>query len=292
MATSEKTSSEIRRLSYLDTVVGIFILYMIFYHCCLFSDMNNNLFYEYISVIFSCFMAWFFFKSGMFHRTNITVKCEFIHTLHKLWRPYTLFWCIGIVIGAIKYCNMGDTNWVHYILTPFKSTLLCGSNGGAYPMWFLITLLSVRTLAPIFFNKGRWIIFGVFGVILCLINGKCGMSFVRPYYISNFFPAMFFYGLGFNIRNKQFDVQIFFFAFVIYLISFVYPSVVDFRVNSMSIGEIPLWYIYAPAGIIVFNNFCRKIDKDVWPITNIGKDSMWWFLAHWPILNYYCPVKI
>lgn len=230
-----------KRLIYLDTAAGIFIIYMIFYHCSQFADMTNNHVFKFLQVVFSCFMAWFFFKSGMFYKRDITVKEEFIHTLRKLWRPYILFWCIGIVVEAIKYSSIGDTNWMHYVLTPFKSSLLYGGvNNGASPMWFLVTLFAVRTLSPVMLkicNGYGWAVCGVVGAILCYINGMYGWGFIHPYYISNFFPAMFFYGLGFLMKEKQFDKEIFFIALVIYAISFAWPSMVDFQANSLTRGN-------------------------------------------------------
>ena len=95
---------------------------------------------------------------------------------------------------------------------------------------------------------------------------------------------MFFYGLGFLMKEKQFDKEIFFIALVIYAISFAWPSMVDFQANSLTRGNAFLWYVYAPAAIVVFNYICKKVNYAVRPVTNIGRNSMWWFLAHWPVL--------
>ena len=48
-----------KRLIYLDTAAGIFIIYMVFYHCCQFAVMTHNHVFEFLQVVFSCFMAWF-----------------------------------------------------------------------------------------------------------------------------------------------------------------------------------------------------------------------------------------
>ena len=52
----------------------------------------------------------------------------------------------------------------------------------------------------------------------------------------------------------------------------------------MKTGSLPLWYLYAPAAIIVFNFLAHKIKTNVYPFTVIGRDSMYWFLFHWPVL--------
>ena len=86
------------------------------------------------------------------------------------------------------------------------------------------------------------------------------------------------------MKEKQFDKEIFFIALVIYAISFAWPSMVDFQANSLTRGNAFLWYVYAPAAIVVFNYICKKVNYAVRPVTNIGRNSMWWFLAHWPVL--------
>ena len=278
-----------KRITYLDTIAGVLIIYMIFMHCCQFTHMTSSFLYkDLLSKIFSCFMGWFFYKSGMFHKENVTVKVMFLRTFKKLWRPYVLFWLIGYFINIICLCLDGDNNWIHYILSPIKQTIWDGgTNGGVLPMWFLVTLLLVRAFSPItlrFLRGYGWIVCGIIGVLLCLVNSRYGYGFLHPYYVVNFFPATFFYGLGYYMKNKQFELKIFVFATCLYLISFIYPSTVDFRVNTMKSGIFPLWYVYAPAAIIVFNFLAHKIQKDVYPFTIIGRDSMYWFLFHWPVL--------
>ena len=60
---------------------------------------------------------------------------------------------------------------------------------------------------------------------------------------------------------------------------------VDFHVNSVTRGNTFLWYVYALAGIIVINCICKKSVMQFKPVTDIGRNSMWWFLAHWPVLS-------
>lgn len=271
------------RQSYLDTLAGIFICYMIFMHCLQFTNMNDSSFGNILGDIFSCFMAWFFFKSGMFHNWNISFKNEIVHMFNKLWRPYLLFWVIGLIINAICLYWDNDYNIIHYTLSPIKQTIWAGgSNAGALPMWFLVTLFIVKVFSHIIFktfNGYGWILCGVIGFLLCSY-GK-----IHPYYITNFFPAMFFYGLGNFMKEIQFKkTLIIIIASLIYIISFLYPSGVDFQSNTLCKGDFPLWYIYATSGIIIFNYVSKKLALTIYPFTYIGESSMYWYLAHWPIL--------
>ena len=281
-------SKRMKRIAYLDEVAGLFIIYMIFMHCCQFTGMTNTTFSQTLSVVFSCFMAWFFFKSGMFHKENTTVKAAFSHGLRKLGRPFLFFWCVGFFVKALCLFWDGDSNWVHYILSPFKQTVLGGgTNGGELPMWFLVTLFMVQTLSPIFLKSCKgygWIVCGAIGCTVSVINGQVGYGFLHPHYIFNFFPAMFFYGLGACMRERQFRTRYFVASLAVYILSFVFRSDVDFRVNTLVVGNLPLWYIYAPAGIVIFNYLFHKANCNLILLSSVGRDSMYWFLLHWPVL--------
>lgn len=54
----------------------------------------------------------------------------------------------------------GDTNWVHYVLTPIKQILLSGSLAGNLPLWFLPSLLAVQLIYAELHKKlqDAWII--------------------------------------------------------------------------------------------------------------------------------------
>ena len=255
-----------------------------FTHCAQFTGTFDTKICQTLSIAFSCFMPWFFFKSGMLHKDLPSPKDEFRYTLKKLWRPYVLFWCIGFVIHDLILYIDGDKYWVHYLLSPIKQTIWDGgTNNGELPMWFLVTLFGVRVLSTVVksIGGGGWIACGIIGFALCAFNE--GGS-IRPFYVVNFFPAMFFYGMGSYMKERQFGRLPLITSVIIFAASFIYPSVVDFRVNMPTIGTVPLWYIYAPAGIIIFNNIFKN-SRNVWPFTQIGRSSMFWFLAHWPVLK-------
>ena len=139
-----------QRKTYLDTVSGILLVYMMFTHCAQFTGTFDTKICQTLSIAFSCFMPWFFFKSGMLHKDLPSPKDEFRYTLKKLWRPYVLFWCIGFVIHDLILYIDGDKYWVHYLLSPIKQTICDGgTNNGVLPMWFLVTLFGVRVLSTV-----------------------------------------------------------------------------------------------------------------------------------------------
>lgn len=56
-----------KRVTYVDQVSGLLIMYMILYHCLQWSGLNyvNKTYWMFP---LSFFMFWFFYKSGMFYR--------------------------------------------------------------------------------------------------------------------------------------------------------------------------------------------------------------------------------
>lgn len=127
-----------------------------------------------------------------------------------------------------------------------------------------------------------WVVCGLAGCFFARVNVIMGFT-LHPYYVFNIFPGMFFYGLGYVMKDRQYDRNTFLVGLAIYSVSLFYPSTVDFRVNGIREGLYSLWLVYAAAGIVVFNNIARFIGK-VWPLTYIGRDSMYWFLCHWIVL--------
>lgn len=274
-----------KRNIHLDTLGGIFVLYMIFGHCCQFAQISNMDFYNILSIIFNCYMPWFFFKSGMFFSKSTTAKEIFRKSINKFFRPY----CVFMLIGYIGYCSTlflkNDTNWVHYILSPVKQCLLYnGVHSWALPLWFLVTLCIVKYIAGILLRRNL-IIIGPICIIGGYIAAHINECFLEPSTWFNIFPAIFFYWLGFLFKKVQYHIVVFVLSVVLYIISFIFPSIVSFRVNQLILGSYFLWVLYASAGIVFFNNIFKKFQLNIFPFTIIGKNSLYWFLSHWFILE-------
>lgn len=269
----------------LDTVGGVMILYMIFMHCCQFAEMMDWEVMKHLQTIFVGFMAWFFFKSGMFHHEGQGTQSVMKRMLPKLQRPYVAFSVVGYFVYCVVLWSRGDRDFIHYTLSIAKSIVLTGSYGGAMPLWFLVTLFLVKTFSPLVVDKCK-----LGGVIACGLIGCCcsyveiGQLKLQPYYFFSFFPAMFFYGLGHFLKVKQYGKLAFVLSVAVFVASFAYPSTVDFRVNHLTVGFYPLFLLYSLAAIVVFNNAAKTLGCSLWPFTQIGRQSMFWYCAHWPLL--------
>lgn len=270
----------------IDTVGGLMVLYMIFGHCYN-LDLTDWNFRYFLALTFYCFMPWFFFKSGMYHRDGLTVNETWKKTFPKLCRPYVAFSIIGFIPFLGKQWMVGDVDCVHYILSQVKEIILHSAHGGAAHLWFLVTLLLVKSFSPLVLNKlnrGGWIACGIIGWTFSWVNDNLvELSFV-PEYLMNLFPGMFFYGLGYTMRTRQYDKHIFWLSIAIFLLAYIYPSNLSFKANRMLWGSYPLFLIYASAAIVMFNNLAKIIGRNVWLLTSMGRDSMYWYCAHWMLL--------
>ena len=83
---------------------------------------------------------------------------------------------------------------------------------------------------------------------------------------------------------KQYGKLAFVLSVAVFVASFAYPSTVDFRVNHLTVGFYPLFLLYSLAAIVVFNNAAKTLGCSLWPFTQIGRQSMFWYCAHWPLL--------
>lgn len=65
-----------KRLMSMDVLAGIMILYMVIMHVMQWAELQDTVLFYNLSVVFGCFMPWFFFKGGIF--LNITVILNYL----------------------------------------------------------------------------------------------------------------------------------------------------------------------------------------------------------------------
>ena len=131
---------------------------------------------------------------------------------------------------------------------------------------------------------GGWVTCGFIGWALSYVNENMIDLSMVPDYFMNIFPGIFFYGLGYSMRTRQYDKRVFWVAIIIFLLAYAYPSHVGFKTNKLLLGVYPLHLIYSAAAIIMFNNIAKYIGRSVWPLTQIGRESMYWYCVHWVLL--------
>lgn len=274
-------SSIIKRQSHLDTISGILILWMIFqhYNACTGLLLKGR----YIPLLF-CFMAWFFFKAGMFHR--IKSSSEIIRTGYKrLIIPYIIFSIIGYLTGYLTlFIKQVDCNILHYTLSSIKQIVISGGVDGDKPIWFLLSLFVVKVIFNFIarHDKATYII-PIIAYICAYTLYKLNIE--HPCYLGNICIGIVFYSLGYLLRKKQYDKCLLIVAIPIYIYIYIFtPSNVDVRANTCNSGLYGLYYLGSICSIIILNNTIRSISLRFSILEYIGRHSMSYYLTHWLIM--------
>lgn len=137
------------RLNYLDAIAGLLIVRMILGHMFQFCQLTDTEVYWWMNTVFSFFMPWFFFKSGIFTHSSL-LRCYNLGSYlkgraKKILVPYIIFSIISIVVYFIILLIQGSMNETNFI-SPLKFVVLYGSVGSNLPMWFMLTLFLVYVI--------------------------------------------------------------------------------------------------------------------------------------------------
>lgn len=269
---------------HLDGVAGAMILYMIYGHICCWVPEIKQI--PIFSRTLFLFMPWFFFKSGMFYR-----KKEFSAVLkggwHKLLIPYIVFSIIGDIIFDCRYLLEGITDWRRFVIAPIRIIIHQGAVAGNAPLWFLLTLFFVKTIYNAIPNKRYCYLIVTFtsgGVTWWLYS----IGFADYYWIANTLLGIFFYGLGHEFAERQYNPIIALSATIIYVGPVIFePTYVDFRSNTMTNnGSYPIWMVASLCGVIMFNYFFKILPQSFYKLLAfVGHHSMSYFIMHWCVMG-------
>lgn len=285
------------RKTYIDNISGVLIIFMIFlYHLPSFCDIEFTAFFLIFRNIFSFFMAWFFFKSGMFYRNDRSLKDEIRRCWNHLLLPFYLFNFLCVFIPyVLKGANHDSILLSLRVLVVQESIPWCAS------LWFLLSLSIVRIVYLILCRKCR-----VSRLFICLCSlamaffmnrysySLSSLAVVKnitpltiPSWTGNVFLGLFFYSLGDILRDRQFNSKVLLYAsFALYAAHLCFPSYLDFRINSVIQGKYLVSVIMNLSGIIVFNNlFFRFINTRIPLLTYIGNNSMVYYITHYTFFH-------
>lgn len=271
------------RQSHLDVICGILIVYMIVCHCMQWAGVIDSQPARIVGRFFFFFMPWFFFKAGMFFNPNQETKKVLSLSVKRLIYPFILYSFIGHIFYCITLFQKGDQEIIHYTLTPIKSILIAGSCGGNLPLWFLLSLFAVRLISNLTARYFHFF-FLIFGGLIAMVLNYYAIN--KPFYLANICAGLFFYTIGFLLKEVQYKPICFIFSMIIYLIAIFYPSIVDMRVNSLQTGLYSLWLLYSIGGCVFFNNFFSNAKIPLFGkiLEFIGEKSILYFCTHWIIL--------
>lgn len=265
----------------IDSVCGLLIIHVILGHIFQWAHMNSL--YSPVALVLSFFMPWFFYKSGMYYKER-PVGVAFELYVRKLIFPYLAFSIIGQIFWTIMMFVEGDRVLRHYMISPFNTLLAEGSLNGNLPLWFLFSLFAVLMCFSLF-KKNK--------LVLCFIALLCALilhftGVVKPYWIANICSGLFFFSIGYYLKERQYRFYLFAISLIATLtILLLLPSFVDMRSNALLYGNYVVWYIYSIAAIISINNIFKYLRIPILTkvFTYIGENSMIFYVLHWIIMT-------
>lgn len=272
-STMEETDLKNRDLG-LDTIHGLLVLYMMFMHLLGFAIGTGSKFYYPLTHFLSFFMAWFFYKAGMFYRDHSVLE-GVKKSSRRLLIPAIFYSLLGFLIYAIL--NRFDLNWSFELKTFLYSGALHGNN----PMWFLFSLFFVQ----LFYNIIRhlrinpWLI----PIMACAIYIFTFYQQVESVFLINVPLGLFFYSIAFVLAEKQYKSYCWIPAVVIYIILGILPSVSDFRRGIYD----PLWlgFFWSLCSCMAINGLFRRFPAlCIKPLQFIGRNAMIFYGTHWMII--------
>lgn len=266
----------------LDNVCAIMIIYMIYGHVCLWCGVKQN---EILTRCLYFFMPWFFFKSGMFFREE-PVRQTLLKGIKRLVVPYIIFSIIGQFVFWIMWILQGRDVNIDYILSPLRTLLHEGAVVGNSPLWFLFTLFLVRLIFIIIYKRTKKIVMVITFLSVVVPFVLCLNKFHDFYYISNVCSGLFFYIMGFYLKDKQYEMKYMVLGLLFYLLyAIYYHSYFDFRSNQINPSFYILCFLSCIGGIIVYNNIFKRLFSNFKILEYIGRNSMSYYVLHWIVLG-------
>lgn len=244
------------RYQHLDVITGLLIIWMIYGdHLRYFSGVQNFVSYNELHKVFYFFMAWFFFKSGMFFSEKRTVTEVAKHDWKKFVVPYLVGCVVAMIVQAVYLLSTGQMVVKAFAVRNVIDALNHGGVSWNIALWFLLSLYIVKIVY-------RWAVgfahpLGIAVVSLAVSYTLYYFGIFRPALIGNVPLGLFFYSVGYMLREEQYKKQVFVIALAATAMFFATNMVhtFAFRLNRVGANDIYMIVILASVcSILTFNN--------------------------------------
>lgn len=227
------------------------------------------------------YMAYFFFKAGIFYHPDKTIKEICINSAKRLLVPFLIFSIIGYTCFGARMVGFSVQDF-RYWWWPIRQIFAIGRVEGNGPLWFLLSLFFVRVIFQMTQNK-RWA--QIVLIICCVVISFIGNYFsIRPRTISNVALGIVFYGAGALLRDIQYCKWVGLTGIGLWFIAYAFMSVfgcqlIDFSFNTTVLGYHPIWLFNSILACISVNYIFRNI-PNARMFSWLGKNSMPFLCVH------------
>lgn len=269
------------RQTYLDAVAGFLIIYMILGHIFQKAEMTDTAFYKNMDVLYF-FLPWFFFKSGMFYKES-TIKDFITKSGKKLLSEYVIWSLVGTVVLAFVEFAMGTFEPVSFASRFIRGFYNYEAVPGNLALWFLIALFCSRFLFILLKRLFSTDIIMLLSLSIVVLNYILDIH--APLWVVNIPAGLLFYSLGARIgnlhENKYVSLSLMILFVVLWLLC---PSFVGFRSMTLLYGNFFIFIIGSICGIFGINYIFQRLPK-LSVLEYVGKNSMLYYVIHWPVLS-------
>ncbi|WMI68443.1 acyltransferase family protein [Mangrovimonas sp. YM274] len=278
-----------------DKISGVLILWMIIYHAFGWGELKASIIYNVLLKLLFFFIPWFYFKRGMFIKTNQKFSKTLQKEVENLLVPMVVWMSVGYIIVRLPELFNGNYSILKILLSPIFHLIKSGETVGNSSLWFLLSLfiakmvmflvlkLSIKNIAIL--SVGLLVLGAVFK----------NFNLVLPLGIHNLPLAIFFVCAGYLYNRLELMRKLNKRSLVILSITFLalfffYPSYVDFHVNQVFFGNYCLYVINSLIGIILSINIFRYIKSN--SLAWIGEKSKVFLVLHWPVFQLIKLLKV
>ena len=283
-----------------DFLCGICIIRMICLHTITFCGHKDDAWWLEVMGWSFFFMCFFFFKAGYFNKTvSGDTKAYVTDKTKRLLIPYVVWGTIGFIIYAF-YIPF-EVERYHHPIEPMEWSHLWRTSSfwGNEPVWFLFSFWAAYILVH-FIKKIHIVkpisVFQTVVILLCPLVSYWLWTQENPLpmSLSNVFMGVFFFNMGRTWRwlIEKMERRTTLWLSGVLIAAFVVLNIVwhGEYVMSTSLFRGNPWAAFFNTMIILIglSGFLIKLPLSRVPVINyIGQHSMVYFVAHYPLLQFY-----
>ncbi len=270
-----------RRIAYYDILSAVMLLFMMHHHVCGMCGLMESRIHMIPYEMLYFYMAYFFFKAGIFYRPDRSIKEVVISSAKRLLVPFVLFSTIGYFLFGAPDLGLSINEW-QFWWWPVRQVFAIGRVEGNGALWFLLSLFFVRVIFQCTQGK-KWA--QITTIIFCFVIAIIGNHYsIRPRTISNVALGIFFYGLGYLLRDVQYEKRVGIVSVCILTGTYIWMSIfgwhlIDFSFNTTVFGIHPIWMFNCVCACVAIN-FLGQYLPSMPVLSWLGQNSMTFLCTH------------
>lgn len=278
-----------QRIAHYDILSAVMLLFMMHHHICGACGLLDAPIHMIPYKLLYFYMAYFFFKAGIFYHPEKSTLEVCVSSAKRLLVPFVIFTAIGYVWFGAQQMGFSPQEW-EYWWWPIRQVFAIGRVEGNGPLWFLLSLFLVRVIFQIT-KDNKWLQIAM--IILCFVIAIIGNHYsIRPRTISNVALGIFFYGLGYLLRDVQYDKRVGIVSVCLLVGTYIWMSIfgwhlIDFSFNTTVYGIHPIWMINCVFACVAVN-YVGQLIPNLPILSWLGRNSMTFLCVHALVRDAIC----